>query len=581
MKKIYFTILLAASLLSACSFLDVEPQGVLTEETITAVENLDNLCIAAYAALGNDHYTCPLSLWPYGSVRSDDAYKGGRDESDIQEFHFIEISSDIQTNFANPDELWYLCYVGIGRANTAIRALQKNDSTSFPLRDQRIAEMRFLRGHFHFILKQLFKQIPYIAEDIPTDGFEDLRDLEETNRIIAYINQVSNTTYSNDSLWSLIADDFRYGCEVLPSSQSEVGRPTRYAAAAYLAKTMLYKAYRQDEKHNVVEINKDDLRQVLAYTDVVLSSPYGLESDYARNFLPETENGIESIFAIQFSTGDGTKFGRVNTSDVLNFPLGIGGCDFHKPSQNLVNAFQTSNGLPLFDHYNETNYGYSGSSPLNNYQNATGEVDTRLYHTVALPGYPFKYDYSTYELSWNRNIPVYGIYATMKECVSPESDAFVQMPPFLATSMNRIVIRYADVLLWRAEALIELGEDMDQARNLINQVRNRAMQSTQHISYARNCRIALYPSEYNNQEQLRKALRWERRLEFAMEGSRFFDLTRWGIAAEVMNAYYQREQTLRTYMQGAVFDKNKEEYLPIPLQQISFSKGLYEQNYGY
>ena len=561
--KLYFAILAIIPFFAACSFLDIEPQGVFTEETVTAEENLDKLCIAAYASLGNDHYTSPLSLWPYGSVRSDDAYKGGRDESDIQEYHFLETASDIQTNFSNPDELWYTCYVGIGRANTAIRALKKADSLTFPLRLTRIAEMRFIRGHFHFLLKELFKQIPYI-----TDEVED-------------VTTISNVAYSNDSLWALIAGDFLYAYNHLPRAQQERGRPDQYAAAAYLAKTMLYKAYRQDEMHNVIAINPDDLKQVLTYTAAVIESGYDLESDYANNFLPETENGVESVFAIQFSTGDGTKFGRVNTSDVLNFPLGIGGCDFHKPSQNLVNAFKTTNGLPQFDTYNNDNYGYSGSSPLANYRNATGEVDPRLYHTVALPGYPFKYDYSIYEQSWNRNIPVYGIYATMKECVSPASPAFVQMPPFLATSMNRIVIRYADVLLWRAEALIELNQDLPQARALINQVRDRARNSMQHISYATNCRIDPYGADYASQEQLRRALRWERRLEFAMENSRFFDLTRWGVADEVMNAYYQREQTQRTYMKGALFQKNKEEYLPIPLQQISFSKGLYQQNYGY
>lgn len=561
--KLYLALGALIPLFAACSFLDIEPQGVFTEETVTAEENLDKLCIAAYASLGNDHYTSPLSLWPYGSVRSDDAYKGGRDESDIQEYHFLETASDIQTNFSNPDELWYTCYVGIGRANTAIRALKKTDSIAFPLRNTRIAEMRFIRGHFHFLLKELFKQIPYI-----TDEVED-------------VATISNVAYSNDSLWALIADDFLYGCNHLPRAQEERGRPDQYAAAAYLAKTMLYKAYRQDGMHNVIAIDPEDLREVLKYTAVVMESGYDLESDYANNFLPETENGVESVFSIQFSTGDGTKFGRVNTSDVLNFPLGIGGCDFHKPSQNLVNAFKTTDGLPQFDTYNNDNYGYSGSSPLSNYRNATGEVDPRLYHTVALPGYPFKYDYSTYEQSWNRNIPVYGIYATMKECVSPASPAFVQMPPFLATSMNRIVIRYADVLLWRAEALIELNQDLPQARALINRIRDRARNSMQHIPYATNCRIDPYGADCASQEQLRRALRWERRLEFAMENSRFFDLTRWGVADEVMNAYYQREQTQRTYMKGAVFQKNKEEYLPIPLQQISFSKGLYQQNYGY
>lgn len=567
-SNIVFCTLFLSTILNSCSFLDVEPQGVFTEETVSSVENLDNLCISAYASLANDHYTSPLSLWPYGSVRSDDAYKGGRDESDIQEFHFYEIASNIRTDFANTDELWYLCYVGVGRANTAIKALQKIDIKDFPKRDERIAEMRFIRGHFHFLLKELYKNIPYITENVSADT-------------------ISNVAYSNDSLWALIAEDFRYGYEHLPLVQEDFGRPTRYAAAAYLAKTMLYKAYRQDKMHNVTEIDKGDLNKVLEYTNFVMSGPYRLEYDYAYNFLPEHENGPESIFAIQFSTGDGTKYGRVNTSDVLNFPLGInkdadciGGCDFHKPSQNLVNAFKTVGGLPLFDTYNNENYGYNGSAPMSNYHNAIGEVDNRLYHTVALPGYPFKYNYSTYDQSWNRNIPVYGIYATMKECVSPHSYAFVQMPPFLATSMNRIIIRYADVLLWRAEALIELNTNLGEALDLINQVRLRA-QNNASTPYATNCNTQPYPGSFAAQDQLRTALRWERRLEFAMEGSRFFDLTRWGVAAEVMNAYYMKEQTLRTYMQGAYFDKNKEEYMPIPLQQISFSKGLYQQNYGY
>ena len=154
---------------------------------------------------------------------------------------------------------------------------------------------------------------------------------------------------SNDELWQKIADDFKAAYDNLPESQgTDVGRANKYSAAAYLAKTYLYKAYRQDEKHNVTEINAEDLKQVLTFSNEVMSSDYGLEDDFAYNFLPGSyENGKESLFAIQHSTDDGTLYGRLNFSDALNVPMKFSGsCDFQKPSQNLVNAYKTVNGLP-------------------------------------------------------------------------------------------------------------------------------------------------------------------------------------------------------------------------------------------
>ena len=157
------------------------------------------------------------------------------------------------------------------------------------------------------------------------------------------------------------------------------------------------------------------------------------------------------------------------------------------------------------------------------------------------------------------------------------------MIPFYANSKNRIVIRYADVLLMRAEALIELGQEVE-ALPLINQVRARAKQSTGLVEYAANTNVTLYEDGLNctwDKDFAREALRMERRLEFAMEGSRFFDLVRWGITDQVMNSYYQSESSKRSFLSGAIFTKNKNEYIPIPQQQINFSKGLYRQNYGW
>ena len=143
------------------------------------------------------------------------------------------------------------------------------------------------------------------------------------------------------------------------------------------------------------------------------------------------------------------------------------------------------------------------------------------------------------------------------------------------------MIRYADVLLMKAEALIELHR-AEEARTLINKVRNRAKNSTIFVFYALDkINISLYKAEGWNESSARKALRWERRLELAMENGRFFDLVRWGIAEEVMNEYYSDEQSRRNYYEGAHFSANKHEYLAIPEQQIKFSKYLYKQNVGY
>ena len=579
---------LAALLTLACGcsdFLDGDRNGILLQDDVAGVQHIDNLVTAAYASLGNDHYDTPLSLWCYGDVRSDDAYKGGRDVNDQQETHFFETASNIKTTFGLPDGLWYLCYVGISRANTALRALEAVDKAEFPLKEQRIGEMRFLRGHFHFLLKELFKRIPYIDHRIPTEGLEaDGND--ENARIIAYINSVSNHDCTDAELWQKIADDFLYAYQHLPETQAEVGRANRIAAAAYLARTKMFRAFRQDERNNVTNVDAADLEEVLTYTDVVLKSAYGLESDFAYNFLPEYENGREAIFSVQFTTGDGTKFGRLNFSDVLNAPQGIGGADFHKPSQNLVNAFRTENGLPMFDTFNASNYGYANNAPLDDYTRiADQHVDPRLYHTVAVPGMKFKYTYQTFEKGWNRNQSVYGIYASLKENVSPESDCFVKMPPFVANAKNRIVLRYADAVLLRAEALVELNRNLPEALDLINSLRQRAAASTGLIGQAANVDVRPYQPGVDGceltQDYLRRAVRWERRLEFAMEGERFFHLVRWGVAADVVNAYYAKEKTLRSYLSSAHFDANKEEYIPVPQQQIAYSKDSYVQNYGW
>ncbi|MBR8708792.1 RagB/SusD family nutrient uptake outer membrane protein [Bacteroides pyogenes] len=561
MKKIYLSILSVLLLaFSGCSnFLDEKPNGILGDDDISGIDQIEKNVFSAYAMLGNDHYDTPFSLWPYGNVRSDDAYKGGRDESDIQVFHFYETSSNIVPTFGEPDGFFYNCYIAISRINNAMRVLNTVSEREFEMKNRRLGECRFLRGHFYFLLKIMFKNMPYIDETVPTDAY----------------GTVSNVELTNDESWAKIAADFKFAYDNLPDVQPEVGRANKYAAAAYLAKVYLYKAYRQDERHNVTGVDANDLDQVLTYTAAVIGSPYDLATDFAHNFLPGKttyENGIEALFSIQFSKDDGTSKGRLNFSDALNVPLNTSGaCDFQKPSQNLVNAFKTKNGLPDFNSYN-----------VNDYDDSADDVDPRLYHTIAMVGYPYKYDSGNiFEAGHNRNPGVYGSYSSLKENVKVGDESSVLIDPFRANTKNRIIIRYADVLLMRAEALIELNRELE-ALPLINKVRTRAKNSIALIPYATNVNVALYANDATwTNEYARTALRWERRLEFAMEGSRFFDLVRWGIADSVLNTYYAGEKSKRTYYEGAHFDKNKEEYVPIPQQQINFSKNVYKQNYNY
>ncbi|MEI6554111.1 MAG: RagB/SusD family nutrient uptake outer membrane protein [Paludibacter sp.] len=555
-KIIVSTLIVILGLNSCQDFLEIPSYGNLTEDNLTGAKQIENEVVSAYAAIGNDEINRPLSLWNYGNVRSDDAYKGGNDQNDGDFLHFLEISSpSIGNQTWYTDVFWYRNYVAISRSNFALKLLNNISETDMPNKKVRMAEMRFLRGHMHFIQKIIFKMVPYIDETMSPED----------------ITNVSNVVYSNDELWQKIADDFQYAYDNLPEKQSDSGRANKYAAASYLAKVYLYKAYRQDDMNNVVSVDATDLQKVLDLTTEILKSPYRLENDFAYNFLPGSyENGPECMFAVQYSHDDGTTFGRLNMGNALTTPTPGG--DFNKPSQNLVNAFKTKNGLPMFDTYTDADY-----------DEGIDKVDPRLFHTVAIPDKPYKYTAVNYLKNQSRNPGMYGYFSSLKENVDPASEYYVKTGAWYANSKNQIVIRYADVLLMRAEALIETGNFSD-ALPLINQIRNRAKVSTALIGFATNLNIQLYQNGVNctwDQDFARKALRWERRLEFAMEGSRFFDLTRWGQTDSVINNYYRKEELKHTFFQGAQFTKNKNEYVPVPIQQINFSKGIYHQNYGF
>jgi hypothetical protein len=566
-KWIYTPLLVALFSLPACKdFLDYEPKGVLTVDDVTTASNAESLVTAAYAAIGNDEMIGPMtSMWIYGSVRSDDAYKGGGGVTDVGEANFYEQYNltQAQLPILHP-YTWENFYRAISRANFALRSINNIPEAEFPLKTTRLAELRFLRGHSHFMLKMLFKYIPYIDETRTNDQ----------------ILEVSNRQYTNDALWDKIAEDFAFAMANLPETQPQIARANKFTAAAYLAKLRLYQAYEQDERHQVTGINPARLQEVVTLTQMVIgSNKYALQPDFAENFLWGYDNGPESIFAIQYSINDGTALGRISTVTGLNYPHGApqyGCCGFHQPSQNMANAFGTdANGLPRFDTFNDQNIDFQ-----------TATVDPRVDHTIGIDGHPYKYNPNLpFRNSWVRDPGVYGFFQSMKEQQLADCPCYKKEGPFIGTAKNIDIIRYADVLLWQAEAYIELGQQA-LALPLINQLRERAAQSTGRTKKAdgtdpSNYLIRPYPAANWTQGYARRALQWERRMEFAMESPRFFDLVRWGIAAETLNAYFSTEKTKRPFLNGAFFTKNKHEYLPIPQNQLNFSRGVYKQNPGY
>ncbi|SFD24475.1 Starch-binding associating with outer membrane [Chitinophaga sp. CF118] len=572
MKHVIYILIFCCLLLGACSkFLDQTPQAVISGDALNTPENVEKMATAAYAALGNDHYTAPYSsMWPYGNLRSGDAYKGGDGTGDISEYHFYESFSLNRIDNSSSDLVWFRLYVCIGRVNDALARLNNISKEVYPNKVTRQAEMHFLRGHYYFLLKVLFKYVPYIDENIAKESYDT----------------VSNRAYTNDELWTKIADDFHFAADSLPETQPEIGRANKYAAKAYLAKTLLYQAYKQDENNAVVSIDAALLQQVNSLSDEVINSgKYQLDADFANNFLSAYQNSTESVFAIQYSQNDGTPKGRLDYGHALDYPMNrdYGCCGFHSPSYNLVNAFKTdNNGLPEFNTFNDTNV--NTESDFHTYT-----FDPRLDHTVAIPEHPYKYDPTfIYKRSWARAPDVYGGYLSLKEAVLPDDASFLKVPPFMSSSKNWDIIRFADVLLFKTESLIELGRQ-DEALPLINRIRERAAASTGLLkqpdgSFTSNYKISTYQPGINctwTQDFARQALRWERRLEFAMEGYRFFDLVRWGIAAEYLNAYFTVEKTRSAHLEDAKFTKGRDEYLPVPLNQINFSKGLYKQNTGW
>jgi hypothetical protein len=574
MKKI---IILSSTLflvlISSCSdsFLDVKPKAVLTGSALQNSKGVNSLLTAAYALLDGwataegayRSYQVGADNWVYGSVASDDAYKGtiSGDQPPISLIEQENIASD-NIYFRGK---WRGMYDGIARTNDVLQNLAQATDISAADAAEITAEARFLRGFFHSELLKMYRNVPYIDETI-----YDPNNLEST--------KIPNNT----DIYPKVEADLKAAYDVLPKTQAQKGRPTRWAAAALLAKVYLFQNKYADAKALLEEI--------------VASGQYKLMDSYHDNFKAVTNNNAESIFEVEYSVNDGASGGENgNIGSTLNYPYGGGGvttcCGFFQPSQNLVNAFKTgADGLPLLDTFNDSDVtndqGIESTAPFTPY---TGTLDPRLDWTVGRRGIPYL-DWGVHPGKAYVRDQSYGGPYSPKKHVMYRSDVgtntFAGNPRLNAN--NYRMIRYSHVLLWLAEIAVEQN-DLATAMGYVNQIRTRAAKPAGFVKNAdgtpaANYLINLY-TVFPDQAYARKAVQFEERLEFAMEGHRRFDLVRWGIADQTLNAYYTVEGTKRSYLSGVTFVKGKHEYFPIPIQEILNSQvsgqPTLKQNDGY
>lgn len=551
MKKllIYFGIFAIAvsSIFIACKedFLDGPAQGVLDEGTLGNAFGAESALIAAYSLL--DGYANfggwggAGSNWIFGSVASDDAYKGSEpgDQQPATDVELYQWSTGGADGYLN--DKWRNVYEGVSRANSTFNLIAKAEDMSDSDKTRASGEARFLRAHYHFEGYRFWENIPYYTE-------EDT-DFKKPN---------------NEDILPKIIADLEQAIKELPTSQNQIGRVTQWTAKAYLGRVRIHTG------------DYSGAKTIL--DDVVNNGPYALEDCFHDVFSVADDNGPETILAYQASSNDGDGGGaNGNRNDRLNFPHGgspFGCCGFHQPSQNLVNAFKVdANGLPFLDgSWNDTDV------------TMDDPVDPRLDWTVGRDDVPFL-DWGVHAPGWPRDRAWAGPYSPKKNIYEKNSGSgsTVGWASYQLHAMNLHLLRYADVLLMLAEAEVEVGS-LERARELVNMIRRRAAACAQGpdgvaiettiddpaITWAKYS-VSEYADPWTDQATARAAVRMERRLELAMEGHRFFDLRRWGTAKETLNNYIAVEKTRRNYLTGASPYEDRHNLFPLPTVQIELS----------
>lgn len=534
----YSALALATLSLSSCNdWLTEETPGTTkVSEFFTSLSTAEAVVNAAYVPMTWEFGTTYYPEWYFGDIVSDDALKGGQDindGADLRELENFKANSDNEILLGYYRAQWQ----GIQRANLAIdeipttRIETEGDEAEkqAKYRDRYLGEAYFLRGYYYFRLARMFGGMPLI------------------DYVIKSSNQWAQKRATMDETLNFAIDDFKRAENLLwekdKYSNEELGRATKGAAQAMLLKANLYHADYLRNAGNETEAQKYFAEAAKWGKEVIKSNQYSLWPNYLDNFRLANENGRESVFEIQYTeeaTSDygGEGYTRGTMTTILqrsrSSAFGEAGWGYDRPTQNLYNEYEAG--------------------------------DARRDETILVPTdeqieTPAQEIYCG-DRMLNRKYAMYndgangGIYKLAHATRSPK---------------NNIQIRYADVLLMYAEACCESG-DLPSAKTALKEVRDRAGLSP----FPYTAVIQGQTVTFNdNQEDLRKAIRHERRVELAMEGHRWFDLTRWGIAKETMDTYMAGETEEAKELYGT-FQKGKHELFPIPSKEIDLS-GI-EQN---
>lgn len=465
-------------------------------------------------------------------MASDDGLKG-TDAGDQPAMSLIETHRVTSSNDITRGK-WMLLNQGVEHSNNGLRVLAQNPTqTDYNLQ---VAEFRFLRAYFNFEKKRLF----------------------------------------NDGSWDVIEDDYAFAIQHLPTQHSShtwpSGRPIVFTANAMLGKVHLYQREWSLALTNFnAVINSGQYALMSQMPDLWISSakPRNREGIWTINFSSNGEANAQKYWSM------GSEIADSSMSRGLNHPYisPWGCCGFFQPTQDLVDAYQTTAaGLPKIDGSWKTNHvthpypSYDGTDETTS-RNRAGEpigdpqLDPRLDFTVGRPGILFS-DFHIMQIDYIRDLTYAGPYFTKKH-IGTLAD-FGTGGWGNLTGVDYYIMRYADLLLMAAEAEVEMG-NFEAARGYVNQVRQRAInmrpvsqafQGRTRVEYtttsnpAANYNIERYTSTWNSAALSREKVRFERRLELALEGHRMFDLWRWGTADAVISDYANRESRYRTYLSG-------------------------------
>ena len=608
-KLIAFGSILFLTMAYSCKkVLDKSPAGVLAGPTLANKAGVDGLLIGAYSLLDGFYQGQPgsqfasgISNWSWGGVGSDDAYKGSN-TGDQRDEGLTAIEQHVSINptdgYLYPK--WQVSYAGIVRANNVIQEvpLVKDGSLTEAAAKIAIAEARFLRGVYHFELAKVWQNVPYVDETITYAA--------------------GNLSAPNPGpIWDKIEADFAAAMADLPNTQPQAGRANKYAAEAFLAKAYIY----DHQYDKALPLLTDCINN-----GVTASGAHYALGPYANNFNALTKNGPESVFAAQMTVNDGSNGQNDDASDVLNFPGGgtySSCCGFYTPSYHLANAFKVdAAGLPMFQinaatgfpTYDVVNLGNDhGVGAGTAYTPTTEAIDSRLDWTVGRRGIP----YLDWGLGggepWTRGdavpyVPIKNVFYHSAQASTTDTQGGWAGSQGVANNYN--IIRFADILLWRAECyILGTAPNLALAEADVNTVRARAALPSNWVKTyvdnadpskgftntpAANYKVGLYTGQFaaNGKNYALAALITERQLEFGMEGHRFFDLQRMdgrfggpmpaGYMAGVMNAYYKADNRIPNPTLGiAKFTSGRDEVYPIPQNQIDIEGGKLKQNAGY